>query len=152
MNSPHKWPVTRKIFPFDDVIKCNLVPDWQFAASIVTYLTSKGHDDVIKWKYFPRFWPFVGNSPVTAKTNFMLLTPKHLSRYVSDIYVNGTCIIGVTETKFLGIIIDYKLNCSSHIMNISKGIAKGVGTILKSKRYSTMKHWRPCTIHVFTPI
>ena len=20
MNSPHKWPVTRKIFPFDDVI------------------------------------------------------------------------------------------------------------------------------------
>ena len=22
MNSPHKWPVTRKIFPFDDVIMC----------------------------------------------------------------------------------------------------------------------------------
>ena len=23
MNSPHKWPVTRKIFPFDDVIMMN---------------------------------------------------------------------------------------------------------------------------------
>ena len=22
MNSPHKWPVTRKVFPFDDVIMC----------------------------------------------------------------------------------------------------------------------------------
>ena len=32
VNSPHKWPVTRKMFPFDDVImsqtgaKCHAVP------------------------------------------------------------------------------------------------------------------------------
>ena len=25
VNSPHKWPVTRKIFPFDDVIMCTLL-------------------------------------------------------------------------------------------------------------------------------
>ena len=25
VNSPHKWPVTRKMFPFDDVIMSNLV-------------------------------------------------------------------------------------------------------------------------------
>ena len=25
-NSPHKWPVTRKMFPFDDVIMCNYSP------------------------------------------------------------------------------------------------------------------------------
>ena len=26
------------------------------------------HDDVIKWKHFPRYWPFcVGNSPVTCE-------------------------------------------------------------------------------------
>ena len=25
VNSPHKWPVTRKMFPFDDVI----MDDWQ---------------------------------------------------------------------------------------------------------------------------
>ena len=35
MNSPHKRPETRKMFPFDD------------------------HDDVIKWKHFTRYWPFV---------------------------------------------------------------------------------------------
>ena len=27
VNSPHKWPVTRKIFPFDDVIMCHHVMD-----------------------------------------------------------------------------------------------------------------------------
>ena len=26
VNSPHKWPVTRKMFPFDDVIMSNLSP------------------------------------------------------------------------------------------------------------------------------
>ena len=28
VNSPHKWPVTRKIFPFDDVIMCFFLIDW----------------------------------------------------------------------------------------------------------------------------
>ena len=26
VNSPHKWPVTRKMFPFDDVIVCKNIP------------------------------------------------------------------------------------------------------------------------------
>ena len=25
------------------------------------------HDDVIQWKHFPRYWPYVGNSPVTGE-------------------------------------------------------------------------------------
>ena len=37
VNSPHKWPVTRKMFPFDDVI-----------------MFSCWHDDVIKWKKITR--------------------------------------------------------------------------------------------------
>ena len=27
VNSPHKWPVTRKMFPFDDVIMCGSYSD-----------------------------------------------------------------------------------------------------------------------------
>ena len=68
------------------------------------------------------------------KTNFMLFTPKHFSRSMGNIYINGTCIIEVTETKFLGVIIDYKLNWSSHVMNINKKIAKGIGIILKARK------------------
>ena len=29
VNSPHKWPVTRKMFPFDDVIM-DVIPKWQW--------------------------------------------------------------------------------------------------------------------------
>ena len=28
VNSPHKWPVTRKMFPFDDVIMATLLLNW----------------------------------------------------------------------------------------------------------------------------
>ena len=28
VNSPHKWPVTRKMFPFDDVIMCGIALWW----------------------------------------------------------------------------------------------------------------------------
>ena len=47
VNSPHKWPVTRKMFQFHDVImSMRRKPLWC-------------HDNIIKWKQFPRFWPFV---------------------------------------------------------------------------------------------
>ena len=48
MNSPHKWPVTREMFPSDDVMHGS-----------TTKPISRFHDDVIKWKYFPPYWPFM---------------------------------------------------------------------------------------------
>ena len=129
VNFPHKWPVTRKIFPFDDVImkwkiscctfhiyhelaqssclKCsyickifnimpyvdnvqsyvtwskgdikyarmmlNLEGDWNAYICEPVALTIFGawfsHDDAIKWKHFPRYWPFVRGihrSPVNS--------------------------------------------------------------------------------------
>ena len=42
---------------FDKCINC-----WQRAilcVSLAGCLNSTGHDDVIKWKHFPRYWPFV---------------------------------------------------------------------------------------------
>ena len=111
VNFAHKWPVTRKMFPFDDV----MMTSWQFdSLRPGTYFSDIGintqwilfknvnlimlftrwrpfcsypnmlvwgsewttftetemfafwwnfhhylHDDVIKWKHFPRNWPFV---------------------------------------------------------------------------------------------
>ena len=56
VNSPHKWPVTRKMFPFDDVI----MRQWITISAIINmYVLKCCHDDVIKWKHFPRYWPFV---------------------------------------------------------------------------------------------
>ena len=42
--SPHKGSVIRKAFPCHDVTIC---------------MQCLSHDDVIKWKHFPRCWPFV---------------------------------------------------------------------------------------------
>ena len=71
----HRWsmkgPVTRRMFPFDTVIMKRLS---QMSERIMfsSYLSmtnwrhlemadeiSRNHDDVIKWKHFPRYWPFV---------------------------------------------------------------------------------------------
>ena len=55
-------------------------------------ITASKHDDVIKWKHFPRYWPFVRGiprSPVNSHTNasdpelwcfFYLRLNKHLSK------------------------------------------------------------------------
>ena len=51
--SVHKAPIMRKAFPCHDVI----VMSWDI------------HDDVIEWKHFPRYWPFVRGihrSPVNS--------------------------------------------------------------------------------------
>ena len=60
--SPHKGPVTRKMLPFDDVIMgCHDIFSWlSFQAfGLTTQSLEHQHDDVIKWKCFPRYWPFV---------------------------------------------------------------------------------------------
>ena len=49
------------------------------------------------------------------KTNFMLFAPKHFSRSTGNIFINGSCIIEVTETKFLGVIIDY-ISWTGHLI------------------------------------
>ena len=81
VNSPHKWPVTRKMFPFDDVIMYICVGNlsqhcfrqWPRLAPVRYRGNDAGimlnHDDVIKWKHFPHYWPFVRGihrSPVNS--------------------------------------------------------------------------------------
>ena len=60
-----------------------------------------------------------------SKTNYMIMTPS--ARESSDeitIQLNGQKIERVTETKFLGVILDHKLTFKSHIDYISNKIAK----------------------------
>ena len=77
VNFPHKGPVTRKIFQFNGVI---------------VYLPYT--HDVIKWKYFPRYWPFVqgilpvtdefpAQRPVTRASMFSLIWP-WINGYVNN--------------------------------------------------------------------
>ena len=44
----------------DELIRCNWIL-WQYGASFYSSVISNNiiHDDVIEWKHFPRYWPFV---------------------------------------------------------------------------------------------
>ena len=84
VNSPHKRPVTRKMLPFDDIIMCSewasMKHPWALTIGLKYYklihwplgdvaVISKVYDDVIKWKHFPRYWPFmrgIHRSPVNS--------------------------------------------------------------------------------------
>ena len=68
------------------------------------------------------------------KINFMSFTPKCFPCNMNDLLINGSRLSEVNETKFLGVIIDNKLNWSPHIMYISKKFAKGIGIILKARK------------------
>ena len=76
LNSPHKWPVTRKMFLFGDVswgvaivihnvCECHAsskpeIYESEFdTGTIHRWAVLWNHDDVIKWKHFLRYWPFV---------------------------------------------------------------------------------------------
>ena len=68
------------------------------------------------------------------KINFILFKPRH--RHVTDIkiYMDGSEIHRVTEAKFLGVIIDEKLNWSNHIAYIQRKISKSIGIIIKTRK------------------
>ena len=61
MNSPHKWPVARKIFPFDDVIMIWRHPVWISSQTLEKYnFAQRGTDYGISWRpHDMENWPFV---------------------------------------------------------------------------------------------
>ena len=68
------------------------------------------------------------------KTNFMIFRPKGKKEICPTIHINGSSIQEVDDAKFLGIIIDNKLNWIEHIRCISRKIAKGTGIIIKARK------------------
>ena len=59
VNSPHKWPVTRKMFPFDDVIMC-----------ISRYICM----NLKSWKIIVRPWPIAANPPLRLRYGWMIVS------------------------------------------------------------------------------
>ena len=44
VNSPHKWPVTRKVFPFDDVIMIPRIGSWRSITKLYQNSTSSNSE------------------------------------------------------------------------------------------------------------
>ena len=66
------------------------------------------------------------------KTVCMVFTNRHKENEV-NIKLEGRLINRVTKTKFLGVIIDDKLNWKAHISYISGKISRAIGVIIKTR-------------------
>ena len=69
------------------------------------------------------------------KTNFMIFRPKNKNDPCPDIKISGSKIDQVNKAKFLGVIIDNKLNWSDHTKHVIQKISKGIGIIVKARKY-----------------
>ena len=68
------------------------------------------------------------------KINFMLFTPNGLSRNMNCINIDGHRIEEVRQTKFVGVILDNKLDWHAHCEYICGKMSKGIGIIIKARK------------------
>ena len=67
------------------------------------------------------------------KTQFMIFSRKQNQIENIVIRIEGQIIERVTQTKFLGVIINEKLTWRNHVNHISTKIAKGIGILIKAR-------------------
>ena len=67
------------------------------------------------------------------KTHYIIFTRRPNAMTNFDVMINNVPINKVEKTKFLGIIIDSKLNWKEHIALIRNKVSKGIGIINKTK-------------------
>ena len=74
-----------------------------------------------------------------GKTHFMIFSSRNRKIYrpLVPLIMNGEVLEEVFCTKFLGVLIDSKLNWNCHIQYIKKKIAKGVGILCKARKILT---------------
>ena len=70
------------------------------------------------------------------KTHYMFFSPpRKCVNSSTKLIIEGEIINQVSETKFLGVIVDSKLSWTNHINYISKKISKGIGILNKARKY-----------------
>ena len=69
------------------------------------------------------------------KIHYMVFSKKKTPRNELRLQIDGEAINEVYKTKFLGVIIDNKLNWKDHISYICGNIARGIGKIIKASNF-----------------
>ena len=65
----------------------------------------------------------------------MVFSKRRTRKTSLKLIIDGESIGEVQNTKFLGIIIDNKLNWKDHISYIAGKVSRGVGMIIKARNY-----------------
>ena len=80
----------------------------------------------------------------TKKTHYMMFHRTRIKHKAPEnkVHISGNNIVCVNNTKFLGLIIDSKLNWSDHITYIKNKISKSIGILTKIRRFLDKKTLR----------
>ena len=71
-----------------------------------------------------------------SKANFMFFHPRQKKiNVIVPLVFEHTMIKQVTETKFLGVLVDHHLSWKPHISLVSKKISKSIGIFAKARFY-----------------
>ena len=79
---------------------------------------------ILNWWKYTHGW---------EQTNYMLFTPKCFPRTMEHIVIDGHKIEEASQTKFLGVILNNKLNWAAHCNYICCKMSKGIGIIIKAR-------------------
>ena len=115
-----------------------------FADDTTVFCSGKNIDDLINIVNREMqkliIWLYVNKLSInTEKTNYILFSLRKKINTSCNVYINQKVIDRVTNTKFLGVIIDEKLTWSHHIKYIKKKISKGIGIICKARKIFKMQ-------------
>ena len=126
VNSPHKWPVTRKVFPFDDVIMNNIADD-NIMIDMKVMVTS--------WyrKSFPHSWPFVKQPPVISRFHSQMGCNEELWSFIWPLSWTSCC----TNSWFVGDLRHHDPNVTSLSCIFTARHPMGLGD-----KGSTVVHWK----------
>ena len=69
------------------------------------------------------------------KTHYMIFNGKRKLKYQISLNIDGESINEDDKTKFLGVIIDKNLTWKSHIQYICGKVARGIGIIIKARKW-----------------
>ena len=71
------------------------------------------------------------------KTQFMVFSRRKITPPQIDIKIDNQSVMETDLSKFLGVYIDKKLNWKTHISYIAGKIARGIGILIKARKYFT---------------
>ena len=81
-------------------------------------------------------WPKVNKRSLNIKiTQYMIFTKKKKRKSYIDLKIDGNDIHEVCKSKFLGVLIENKLNWKDHISYVSSEISRGLGMIIQARNY-----------------
>ena len=91
VNSPHKWPLTRKMFPFDDVIMLSKhIPETKYVI-LLKYVISGCNGGCQNGNLYSQGWTFPPNNNFLISMFTVPLSPRQVALYsMLTIHSTGT--------------------------------------------------------------